>query len=185
MKTSERIERIKTFQSEAYPDLVSEYEADGPLLEWLDAHPVAYRIVTGSKSKAFGRSSSHYMGGPLGKNPGPAIIISRLGAFWSELQRERWPGARTGDDFFLWAAHFTLDHYDDKGFTGGFFQQHDGEYWRWCAFLDYTPELRDEVIERFVGWCEDKTGTIFGYKTKSICIDKRAVRGPQPPTGKK
>lgn len=57
------------------------------------------------------------------------------------------------DPFWGWRAKFTLKHYGSKGFRGGYFQQFDGKYSRGCADLDYTPATRDEVLDRFLAWC--------------------------------
>ena len=56
------------------------------------------------------------------------------------------------NDFFTKKAKFTLAHYNDKGFTGGFFQQWDDKYPRNCSTMDYTPETLSEVIEEFKAW---------------------------------
>ena len=69
------------------------------------------------------------------------------------------------DSIFVWRAKFTLEHYQDKKFTGGFFQQHDAKYPRSCLTLDYTPETLEEVLGRFCAWMDR------GYETDHVTIN--------------
>ena len=82
------------------------------------------------------------------------------------------PDHGTEPDIFGWRARFTLEHYRCKGFGGGCFQQHDGQYNRSCLNLDYTPDTLDEVIERFLAWCD------VGYKfpTASVSVNGKTIR---------
>jgi tRNA/tmRNA/rRNA uracil-C5-methylase (TrmA/RlmC/RlmD family) len=74
------------------------------------------------------------------------------------------------DSIFVWRAKFTLEHYQDKKFTGGFFQQHDAKYPRSCLTLDYTPETFSEVLDRFCAWMDR------AYDTDHVTINKMTVR---------
>jgi tRNA/tmRNA/rRNA uracil-C5-methylase (TrmA/RlmC/RlmD family) len=74
------------------------------------------------------------------------------------------------DSIFVWRAKFTLEHYQDKKFTGGFFQQHDAKYPRSCLTLDYTPETFNEVLDRFCAWMDR------AYDTDYVTINKMIVR---------
>ena len=59
----------------------------------------------------------------------------------------------------MWRAKFTLEHYQDKGFRGGFFQQHDAKYPRSCLTLDYTLETQQQVLDRFCAWMDQSNET--------------------------
>jgi len=71
---------------------------------------------------------------------------------------------------FQWRAQFTLAHFRDKGFTGGFFQQWDANFPRSCLTLDFTPETLEEVINRFCGWMDRC------HRTARITLDGETVR---------
>jgi tRNA/tmRNA/rRNA uracil-C5-methylase (TrmA/RlmC/RlmD family) len=74
-----------------------------------------------------------------------------------------------GPSIFTWRAKFTFAHVGDRGFTGGFFQQHDEHYTRNCLMLDYTPELFSEVLAKFKAWMDPY------YQTQRITVDGRVV----------
>ena len=63
-----------------------------------------------------------------------------------------------------------LEHFRERGFTGGFFQQHDARYPRHCLSLDYTPETLEEVIDHFAQWCGSD------YRTARVTVDGEVVR---------
>jgi hypothetical protein len=165
----QRVEVVKRtlYYSAIDPKLVTDSPELGRTIDWADANPVVWKIVRGTRSKPFGKNSSTYMGCQRGDSP--SSTISRAATFLREVERE-------GDEFFGWRARFTLAHYTDKGFKGGFFSQFDGTYNRGCAELDYTPATLDEVIKRFLAWCNS------GYKfpTKEVRIDKRAQTHREP-----
>lgn len=66
-----------------------------------------------------------------------------------------------------WKARFTLEHYKDEGFTGGFFQAHD-RFARGCMSLDYTPETLPEVVKRFYDWSGNSD-------TRKITVDGEEI----------
>lgn len=159
----ERIEKqivVVTYRSSLHPEIVtSDENAANYAIAWADERPVAWDVVRSCKSAARGRSSSKYMGCERGDSPSGAL--SRVRTLRSNSER---------DDLFGWSARFTMEHYRDKGFRGGFFRQFDGQYDRGAAVLDYTPDTLDEVISRFVEWC----GSTF--HTASVKIDDKVVR---------
>lgn len=96
-------------------------------------------------------------------------VVARLWKFYADCINDGVP-AHTREPLWQWRAKFTLAHASDKGFKGGFFQLFDGKYDRSCLNLDYTPETKDEVIERFLEWCDPY------YVKHSVKIDKKVVR---------
>lgn len=123
-----------------------------PVIEWADANPIVWKIVTGTRSKVFGRGSSEYIGCSSGSDS--LAVLYRLAHFKKQIEPHFDPPASTRRaEFWEWRARFTLEHYADKGFRGGLFQQWDGKYHRGCTHLDYTPETLSEVIDRFLAWC--------------------------------
>jgi hypothetical protein len=171
MKTTETTHVVVTYTSEICPEVFSTNPADGEIIAWGDAHPVAWKIVTGTRSKPFGKNASTYMGCQRGDLPGSAL--SRLRTFRSELECSgcnKFFSSPQTPPTLTWRARFTMDHYKDKGFRGGFFQQFDGTYNRGCAYLDYTPVTLDEVVARFVAWCG------LPFPTCAVKIDGKVIR---------
>jgi hypothetical protein len=162
VQRTETVKRI-LYYSAIHPELVTENADLGKVIEWADANPVVWRIVRGVKSKNFGRNGGQYWGAD--RNDSPESTLNRAATFKAEVERE-------SDNFFGWRARFTIAHYDDKRFKSGFFQQFDGMYNRGCSYLDYTPATLDEVITRFLAWCD------VGYKfpTKEVRLDKETIR---------
>lgn len=161
MKT-ESIQIQKTiYRSEKFPEVYGESLRNKEVIEFLDEHPVVYDIVTKTKSKAFGRKSSVYLSWAQNNNS-PEAILHKISVFKSRLKEPTL-------FFFAWSANFTFDHYRDKHFKGGFFQQWDKKYPRNCLTLDFTPETLNEVIEKFRDWCGNM------YQTKKITVDKLEV----------
>ncbi len=169
MKRIEKMIPLVVFASEVMPKVTTESELDAAVIEWGDANPVAWKIVTQHKSAPFGKNSSFHMGWSRGADH-PAAIIDRLGAFKRDAMGE--PASR----LHHWRARFTLAHYVDKGFKGGMFEQFDGEYVRGCLELDYTPATRDEVIARFLAWCD----TTMRFPTREVRIDGKVIRKLYP-----
>lgn len=163
MKTTARTVTITTYASTLHPEVTTESAALAPIIEWADAHPVVWTIVRGSKSKPYGKHASTYIGWAQGGDT-PAAVLERVRAFSEELER---------DGFFGWRACFTLDHYGDKGFKGGLLQQHDGSYDRFSAYVDYTPDTLDSVIDRFLDWCNAGS---HRYETAAVKLDGKVVR---------
>ncbi len=162
MKTSERTEVITCYTSEVNPEFTTELKQWGEIIEWADQFPVVYKIVgERSHSKAFGMNATVYMGCQRG--PTISGALSRLTSFKYELEK---------GGFFGWRAQFTLEHYGEKGFTSGFFQEFDGKYDRGCTNLDYTPKTREEVLDRFLEWCREG----YDYGAVALKIDGKIVR---------
>ena len=159
---------IVNFQSETYPKIFSYDVRDREIIEWLDRNPVAFEIVTKTRSKAFGRKSCIYIGWTQNNNSVGAVI-ERLRTLKGESEGIRFSPPGT---IFQHRAQFTLKHYTDKGFTGGLFQQWDESYPRDCLTLDYTPELLDEVIAEFEKWISNSYAT----KKITVSINKKIVK---------
>lgn len=163
MKVIKEPTTIVSFQSEAYPEIFSYDVRDRETIEWLDRNPVAFEIVTKTRSKAFGRKSCVYIGWAQNNNSIPAVIekLKTLKGEW-EGTRFSLPGT-----IFQYRAQFTLKHYKDKGFTGGLFQQ-----WGDCLTLDYTPELFEEVLVEFKKWISSSYST----KKITVTINKKIIK---------
>jgi hypothetical protein len=155
--------KVRTFYSSVCPTLEVHTEWEASILAWADAHPNAYPIVQRTKSRPFGKGSCEYIGWAQ-KSDSIQAIVERLKRLQEESEKD--------DPFWGWRARFTLKHYKDKGFRGGFFQQFDGTYHRGCCSLDYTPGTLQEVIDRFRAWCENGP---CKFPTQSIQIDKKVV----------
>jgi len=167
MKTEIIHSKTTLYRSEKRPDVVTKEEVFTDCIAWADANPHVWQIVTGTKSKAYGRGSCIYIGWAQ-RSMAPEAILERAKHFHDLV---------TGNEPFLsqshitlWRARFTFEHYREKGFTGGFFQQHDEKYPRLCLSLDYTPDTLEEVIDRFYAWCR------HDYKTAHITLNKKIVR---------
>jgi len=171
MKTQQCTITYWTFQSDVRPEIATTDPHLAEVIVWADKHPVAWDIVTKTRSKAFGVGSCVYIGWAQ-RSQFAEAILERLRHF-KELVDGGDPRMRIreGDDsIFVWRARFTFQHYRDRGFRGGFFQQHDGQYPRSCLTLDYTPETLEEVLERFCAWMDRS------YDTKRITVDAKTVR---------
>jgi len=167
MKTTELTVRHRFHRSDVLPEVKTEHPKLAKVIAWADEHPQVWKIVTGTKSKAFGLGSCVYIGWAQ-RSMDSEAILERVRHI-KELVDD--PG-RWGycNSMFAWRAKFTLDHFQDKGFTGGFFQQRDANYPRSCITLDYTPETFDEVLETFCRWMDGY------YDTRRITLDGRTVR---------
>ncbi len=167
MKTvTETITNI-IYQSEVLQEAHTINPLFARIIAWADDHPVVWRIVIGHKSKAFGLGSCEYIGWAQ-RAMTPESILER-----ARHMHELWEGKSPyhhPDSIFVWRAKFTLAHYQDKRFTGGFFQQHDAKYPRSCLTLDYTPETLQEVLDRFCAWMDR------AYDTDHVTINKQTVR---------
>jgi len=164
MRTTEQAVRHIVYSSSIHPDVTTVDSELAPIIAWADENPVAWDIVMGTRSKAFGRNSSFYLG-MLQGSTSPSAVLSRLVSYFKELNRYG-----EDDNFHTWKAKFTFKHYHDKGFKGGMFVQFDGKYDRGCSILDYAPGTLADVTDRFVQWC----GPMF--RTVSVKIDGRVVR---------
>lgn len=160
----QRVETVKRilYYSKHDDALVTDYAPHAEAIDWADANPIVWKIVTGVRSKNFGARGSQYMG--CNRNDSPGSAISRAAVFKQEVERK--------DSFFGWRARFTLEHYGEKGFKSGFFQQFDGSFNRGCSYLDYTPATLDEVVKRFLAWCDAR----YKFPTKQVLLDKKVIR---------
>lgn len=154
------------YRSEARPDVCTDCPKAAEAIAWADANMRVWQIVTTTRSKAFGRGSCVYIGWAQ-RGMAPEAILERV---------EHFHRLATGTEPHLspnhmqcWAARHTFERYRDKGFTGGFFQQHDERHARLCMTLDYTPETLPEVVDRFLRWC----GNL--HHTARITLDGVAV----------
>lgn len=143
IRTSRTVE-VLTFISTVEPGLQTEDESLAQALEWADANPVAYRIVTEKKSAVFGRDSSEYAG--LHRDGADAgSVLRRVDHLRLETLK---------DGIFGWRARFTMEHYSKRGFHGDLFRLWDGERYRSALFLDYTGASIEAVLDQFVAWCD-------------------------------
>jgi hypothetical protein len=147
------------------PDIKTREPELKKVIEWADANPVVWEIVTHNKSKAFGKNSCFYIGWAQ-KSMEPVAILERARAFYDEVFAEDYRNYQ----IWSWRARFTLSHYKDKSFTGGFFQQWDEKYSRDCLTLDYTPETLEKVINKFCEWAGNS------YKIKRITVNNKTAR---------
>lgn len=167
MRSREIKHTATVWRSEVRPDVRTSERALADVIAWADDHPHAWDIVTQTKSKALGVGSCDYIGWAQ-RGLSPEAILERV---------RHLHGLITGRDamwgpasIFAWRARFTLDHYLDAGFTGGFFRQHDGTFERLCMTLDYTPDTLEEVVSRFAQWCG------LDYRTAYVTLNSEIVR---------
>lgn len=167
MKTENIHNTTTLYRSEQRPDVYTDEREFADAIAWADANPHVWKIVTGTKSKAFGRGSCVYIGWAQ-KSMAPEAILERAHHF-HQLVTGREPHLGPSH-IMVWRAQFTFKHFKDAGFTGGFFQQHDGAHPRHCLSLDYTPDTLAEVIDRFLAWCGRD------YQTARVTVDGTVVR---------
>lgn len=179
MQVSEQKVTVKTYASEKHPEILSNDDRDSEIIKWLDKNPVAFSIVTGTRSQAFGRNSCVYIGWAQ-RNNSVGATIEKLKTLRAEMEGKgcfrKGPPAMTGT-IFHYRGQFTFEHYKDKGFQGGFFQQWKGEYSTDCLTLDYTPELLQEVVTRFIGWCRAGGERVTVSKGKKVVEEFRVQDG--------
>jgi len=167
MKIHKQIHVQKVFISETQPEILKTCPDFAEAIQWADDHPLVWDIVTKTRSKAFGRGSCVYIGWAQ-KSMAPDAILERLRHF-KELVDGNSP-YHDADSIFRWRAQFTLTHYRETGFRGGFFQQHDAQYPRDCLTLDYTPETLELVLDKFCAWMGRS------YATQNVTVDGKTVR---------
>jgi len=164
MKTETIVRRSVRYTSDVMPEVYAESPKLGSLIEWADSVPKVWAIVTRKgrgRSVAWGPKSSQYMGWAQGSKS-PDAILERVRQFKHSLE---------GGGFFGNSARFTLDWFGSPGFTGGFFQEFDERYSRGCVFLDYLPQMKERIIERFLDWCSAG----YDYHTQRVEIDSIMV----------
>ncbi len=165
MRTTIQTVRRQIFRSDVRPEIESGFQADEAVLKWADEHPVVWQIVTTHRSKAFGIGSCEYIGWAQ-RSKEPDAVLERVRHIHGRIVRP----ALQPDCIFQWRAQFTLAHFRDKGFKGGFFQQWDARFPRSCLTLDYTPDTLEEVIDRFCGWMDRY------HRTAKVTLDGGTVR---------
>ena len=174
---------VVTFASSLHPEITSTRESDAEIIAWGDAHPNAWKLVTSKKSKVFGVNGDDYIACGRGESPANAIYrlahVRNYYEFGNASPQHLGNGPPSDENIFYWRARFAVDHYGEKGYRSGFFQQHDGQYSRGCIALDFTPSFCAEAIERFVRWCGDT------FPTVAVTIDGTIVRGSLPAPAKK
>jgi hypothetical protein len=170
MKTYIETINQKHYVSSVLPEIDVTADNYAKVIEWADATPNVWAIVRGNKSAHWGRNSSTYVAYGRGESAEGACHRASVLMAYATLGRASEAHGVPESDLFGWSARFTIEHYKDKGFRGGFFQQFDGQYQRGCISLDYTPSTLDLVIDRFVDWC----GKMF--TTREVWIDKKVVR---------
>ena len=144
--------------SEILPEVKTEDSDCGKTIAWADANPVVWKIVTNTRSKAFGRKSCEFIGWAQ-RSPAPEAILERARHFHTCVDPNVLGGLHyRSRDIWGWRARFTFSHYTDKGFKGGFFQRFDGSYDRDAMTLDYTPETLPEVVRNFMQWAASTPG---------------------------
>lgn len=163
MKRIEEVRPVVMFKSDVLPDVVTQDEGEAQIVAWADAHPIVWRIVTETKSRVFGRNATTYHGYQRGV--GGRLALARVRVFREHLE--------TCGPFWQWRARFALEHYNDKGYRGGHFEQWDGTYTRGGAIVDYTPRLLDEAIDRFMAWCDAGP---CKFPTVEVRVDGKAAR---------
>lgn len=173
--------KVKVLHSESKPELTTENERLEKVIKWLDKHPVAYEIVTGTKSKGWGKGSTHYSVGGGGRLMSTETVLWCINTFMEYAlgkdvysKDKKFPA-----DICNWSARFTLDHYNDKGFRGGKFDCVG--FYNSYTLLDYTPDTLDEVIERFKKRCEwdDAVAAEVHHEPCCIKLNGRVVY-PEP-----
>ena len=158
MLTQSKHLTIVRYVSEVLPEVETQDAELGKSIAWADANPVVWKIVTGTRSKAFGRGSCEFIGWAQ-RSPAPEAILERARHFHTCVDPNVLGGLHyRSRDIWGWRARFTFRHYQDKGFKGGFFQRFDGRYDRDCMTLDYTAETLPEVIRNFMQWAASTPG---------------------------
>lgn len=149
---------IRTYASGVLPEVSTTDPELARTIQWADAHPVVWKIVTGTRSKAFGRNSCEYIGWAQ-RCAAPEAILERARHFHESVDPELHRGLNyRSTGIWGWRARFTFEHYQDKGFKGGFFQRFDGRFDRDCMSLDYTPETLPQVVRNFMEWASSTPG---------------------------
>lgn len=141
---------VTTYTSSVMPEISTDHAYLADTIRWADkkANKHVWHIVTHTKSKAFGLGSCFYIGWAQ-NSMSQSAVLERVHNFYKECTN-----VCSKNPFHYHKARFTLKHYKDKGFTGGFFQQWDKNYPRSCSTLDYTPETLPSVLKSFADWCD-------------------------------
>ena len=174
MKSAEVVTRSIVYTSDVHPEITTQLESFAKVIAWADENPVVWKIIRETKSAPFGRESSEYLG--MYRNGSPLATLSRAAHFkdvYDGLLSPETPGTRGArDPLWQYRAHFTFAHYGSKGFAGGLFRQFDGQHFRGCVSLDYTPATLNDVLEAFLQWCSRAPGAV---ETREVWIDEKKV----------
>lgn len=131
------------------------------LIDWGDENPIAWDIVTNTRSRAFGANSDLY--GYWGWSDAARAPLERLKRFRQLLDGRDLHHPL--DELLSWNAQFTMQHYEDDDFTGGVFEV--GQ--EISLTLDYVPGTLQETIERY---CRLVSGT---YERRPVTLDGMVV----------
>jgi hypothetical protein len=133
-------------------------------VRWADWNPVAWEIVTTGVSRAMGLGAPEY-DERIRHGTDCEAVLARVARLHELVQEAR----RRPSSLFAWRAAFAMEHFHDPRFTGGLFAQHVGRKEHFHLLMDYTPETRGEVIERFAQW------TYHGSPVTHVTIDGMTV----------
>lgn len=167
MHCDESTQTTVLWRSDARPEVTTVDSDLAKAIAWADAHPCAWDVATQTRSRALGRDSCEHTGWAQ-RSMAPGAILERVRKLhYLATASDAFRGPAT---IFTWRARFTLEHYREPGFTGGFFRQHDDKHHRLCMSMDYTPETLDAVVSRFLEWCGRD------YKTEYVTLNFEIVR---------
>ena len=166
MKT--KIQEKKMWQSSELPHIQTTDAELAEAIAWADQEAQVWHLLLSRRSKAFGIGSSAYIGWTQ-NNESTEALLERLRHFHQLVQEAERINGRSMP-IQAWAAKFTFDHFYDRDFASGFFQQHDARYPRNCLTLDYTPNTLEAVLDKFCQWMDRH------YRTAKITLDGKTVR---------
>ena len=116
-------------------------------VRWADRNPVAWEIVTTTRSRALGLGSPEYPERVRSSADSEAVLARVVQLHELVLEAKKRPNS-----LYAYRAAFAVAHLHDPGFTGGLFAQCAGRKERFHLLLDYTPQTLVEVITRFAAW---------------------------------
>ena len=133
-------------------------------VRWADRNPVAWEIVTTTRSRALGLGSREYPARVRSSADSEAVLARIVQLHELVLEAKKRPNS-----LYAYRAAFAVAHLHDPGFTGGLFVQHVGRRSHFHLLLDFTPETRAEVIARFAAW------TYHGSPVTHVTLDGEVV----------
>jgi hypothetical protein len=149
------------------------------VIEWADAHPNVYAIVTETRSAAFGKDAACYYG--IDRGEGLTCMLGRIRTFMRlyeglDVNSGQPPPPERPPSLTHWLAKHTYWIYDKhpKELQTGVLVQWDGRYVRNSVTVDSTRKTFGEVLGKFLAWYDDDKR--FQYKTdRVIYIPSRDV----------
>ena len=123
--------------------MATETESLAAAVEWADANPVAYHIVTAKKS-VFGRDSCEYMGLHRDGTDNESVL--------HRIEHLRLETLKPG--IFGWRARFTVETNRSAVSTATSFGLWDGAYFRSSLQLDRQARRSRRSSTSFVAWCD-------------------------------